>query len=167
MEGRMGWRMGWRMDKQRQHCILYTLFTVNTQHICLTYAYQLFMHSTSAHMFSQTRHSTVTDFVWLHVCLYTCLSVCVFLGGHVCLCACLYASLLVCMHACMCARCTALTVPWAASDSTVLPSGQISTEVIRPREPYLCVMRRSSSEGQGVNECARVCVRMCVRMQGI
>ena len=29
-------------------------------------------------------------------------------------------------------------VPWAASDSTVLPSGVISTDVIRPREPKPC-----------------------------
>ena len=28
-----------------------------------------------------------------------------------------------------------VTVPWAASDSMILPSGVISTEVIRPSEP--------------------------------
>lgn len=28
-----------------------------------------------------------------------------------------------------------MTVPWAASDSNVRPSGVMRTEVIRPREP--------------------------------
>ena len=34
-----------------------------------------------------------------------------------------------------CSRKWRVTVPWAASASTVLPSGVISTQVIRPSEP--------------------------------
>ena len=37
-------------------------------------------------------------------------------------------------------------IPCAASASTVLPSGQISTLVISPREPYLCTVARSLSQ---------------------
>jgi hypothetical protein len=39
---------------------------------------------------------------------------------------------------CSCWRKWRVTVPWAASASTVLPSGVISTLVIRPSEPKPC-----------------------------